>query len=210
MVALAIVLAQPSAESEKDKTQGEQAARRRAAERLDFMKKSVAAYELTIAESSSNDAAQATARRGPSPRIEAKLEAEPLLRWSNIHGDDDGTLFLWTAAGRPVAVAQAFSVGKGKLWLHEFQSLSLDPFSLTLDGRVVWTPEKAGIAFKPLDDVPAPAKTAAVVADALDGLALQGERRLWKQAEHLAVAPAHAAGLPVSETKRPALARLEC
>jgi hypothetical protein len=161
-LALAIVLAQPAAAPEKEKTESEQDASRRAAERLEFMKKSVAAYSLTLAEMSAKDAAQTTARRSQSPRIEAMLEPEPLLRWSNIHGDDDGTLFLWTVAGRPVAVAQSFSVGKGKIWLHEFQSLSLDPFSLMLDGQVVWAPEKAGVAFKPLDDAPTPAKTAAL------------------------------------------------
>lgn len=128
-------------------------AKKRAAERLLFMKKSVAGYELLL-----GDDSQKTSGGSRS----ATVEAEPLLRWSNIHGDDDGTLFLWTADRRPIAIAQAFSVEKGKIWLHEFQSLSEERLSLKRDDQPIWTPRQAGLEFKPLADAPAPAATAAL------------------------------------------------
>ncbi|MGH7140788.1 MAG: hypothetical protein ACREHD_34075 [Pirellulales bacterium] len=146
-------LAQAAGDQAKDRAPNTEAAKQRAAERLEFMKKSVAVYELTLADGSDG--------RSSTPHRKAMLVPEPLLRWSNIHGDEDGTLVLWRAAGRPVAIAQVFSVDKGKVWLHEFQSLSEELFSLERDGRPVWTPSEAGLEFKTLADAPVPAKTEA-------------------------------------------------
>lgn len=150
---LASVVNQVAVAQTKDAASPDGEARQRAAQRLQFMKQSVAVYELLLGDDS--DAAP------QGPRAKAMLEAEPLLRWSNINGDDDGTLFLWTAGGRPVAIAQAFSVEKGKVWLHEFQSLSVETFSLQRDGQPVWMPRQAGLEFKPLPDAPVPATTVA-------------------------------------------------
>ena len=153
-VVMATALTQAAAAQVEESTPGDaEAAKRRAAERLEFMKKSVAVYELTLADGSDG--------RSSTPRRKAMLVPEPLLRWSNIHGDEDGTLVLWRAAGRPVAIAQVFSVDKGKLWLHEFQSLSAELFSLERGGHPVWTPSKAGLEFKTLADAPVPANTEA-------------------------------------------------
>jgi hypothetical protein len=132
-----------------------------AAERLEFMKKSVAVYGCELAEGADADRTSREGSQAKRPRAKVVLEAEPLLRWSNIEGNDDGTLFLWTAAGHPVAIAQAFSVDQGNRWLHEFQSLSVDLFLLKRDRQTVWTPQMAGVGFKPLAGAATPAKTAA-------------------------------------------------
>jgi hypothetical protein len=158
---LAITLGQLSAKPADDKAPPDAPAASKRAERLDFMKKSVAVYELTLGGERRSEGEPAAAQETKPLATKARLETEPVLRWSDIEGGDDGTLFLWTAAGRPVAAAQAFSVNRGKLWLHEFQSLSLGPFSLEREGRKTWTPAKAGIEFRAMPDAPTPAKTAA-------------------------------------------------
>lgn len=150
---LTTALAQAAGAQPKESLSEGEAAKRRAAERLQFMKKSASVYELTLDAGSDG-------KSGPSRR-KATLVSEPLLRWSNIHGDEDCTLFLWAAEGRPVAIAQAFSTDRGARWLHEFQSLSVELFSLERDGHPVWTPGEPGLEFKPLADAPVPAKTQA-------------------------------------------------
>jgi hypothetical protein len=135
------------------------AAKERAAERLDFMKKSVSVYQPTWADEATSGKPDANTSQGT--RAKPTLEVEPLLRWANLEGKGDGTLFLWTSAGRPFAIAQMFSVEDGRRWLHEFQSLSPHLFSFLRDGRSVWSPQAAGIEFKPLPDAPPPARTAA-------------------------------------------------
>lgn len=90
----------------------------------------------------------------------AKLIAEPILRWSNpAVGEIHGNVFLWTAAGRPVAVGSLFK------WFsphthtsHEFQSLTESKLTAKYDGRQVWTTKDAGVKFVPLD-AEAPAAT---------------------------------------------------
>lgn len=119
------------------------------ADRLDFMKKSVAVYSVT------GDAS-------PKSEAEYSLRPEPLLRWDNpVSKVPDGTLFLWTdRADRPVAIVQVFIAANTKdLWLHEFQSLSTRPFEVRRGADSVWTPRRGGIGLKALADAPVPAGT---------------------------------------------------
>jgi hypothetical protein len=114
------------------------------AERLDLMKTSLKIYEF----------------KSESDRKPMKFEAEPLLRWNNpVSGVRDGAVFIWTVGGRPQAAAQVFQLKDG-LWLHEFQSLTVERFqATTADGQSVWASSRAGIEMKPAPDAPAPAKT---------------------------------------------------
>ena len=114
-----------------------------AAERLVFMKKSLQDYEFR------------SEAKGPA----IVLQLEPLLRWNNpVSGVRDGTVFIWTAAGRPQAAVQVFQLKSG-VWLHEFQSLATDRFEAKLaKGSPVWTPARAGIEMKRAPDAPAPAE----------------------------------------------------
>ena len=127
----------PAAAKEAIAEKAEQAAR------LAFMKESLKGYVIA-------------AGAGAKPM---DLQGEPLLRWNNpVSGVRDGTLFIWTAGRRPQAAVQVFQLKDG-LWLHEFQSLSTEPFQSTIDGAPGWAPAKAGIELKTAPDAPAPAKT---------------------------------------------------
>lgn len=89
---------------------------------------------------------------------DVRLYPEPLERWSDPAAEeDDAVLFLWTRGpGRPVTAAQF--VVRGDTWIHEFQSLALEPFRVEWHGGPVWSPNRPGVEFQKLDDVPAPAR----------------------------------------------------
>ena len=90
------------------------------------------------------------------------LEPKPLLRWSNpISGVVDGSLWLWTHEGRPVATVDIFSGNKGLSWNQQWQSLSAGPFECKQNDKVRWTPQQPGLELKPVPGVASPAKTAA-------------------------------------------------
>ncbi|QEG42127.1 hypothetical protein [Roseimaritima ulvae] len=92
-----------------------------------------------------------------------EFEAQPVLRFTNpVSGLVDGGLFVWKdETKRPVAIAQFFiAPNTEKLWIHEFQSLAEVPLEFRYKQRVVWAPSKAGVEFKPLTDVSAPADSA--------------------------------------------------
>jgi hypothetical protein len=115
-----------------------------AAARLATMKSEAARYEFLD---------------GRGGKAKAVLHPEPLLRWTNpVAEEEDAALFLWTHDGRPEAAAQFF-VRKDN-WMHEFQSLSLQPFAVEWNGQEVWTPEKPGLRFEVVPDIAPPAKTA--------------------------------------------------
>ncbi len=124
-----------------------EAEKQAAAERLDTMKSLAQACELS--------------RNAPSQKP-IVLESKPLLRWSNpISGMIDGSLWLWTQDGRPVATVDIFAGNKSQSWNHQMQSLSTEPFECKLDGQLRWTPQKPGLELKPVPMAGAPAKTAA-------------------------------------------------
>lgn len=92
---------------------------------------------------------------------ELQLEEEPVLRWDNpISGVKDGTVFIWTHNGRPEVAAQVF-LARGEIWLHEFQSLSLDSLEGQRDDTVFWHPKMGVTEPQLLSDAPRPAGTSA-------------------------------------------------
>ena len=99
--------------------------------RLEFMKQSAAAYHFEIPK---------------DKRDEVALVPEPILRWSNeVVREDDAALFLWTHRKRPVCGAQFFL--QDKVWHHEFQSLTAEPFKGSWRGENAWqwAPGEAGV-----------------------------------------------------------------
>ncbi len=116
-----------------------------ASKRLEFMKTSVSKYEILT---------------GQDEKTTLSLVPEPLLRFTNpVSGLQDGCFVLWTSeAGRPTVGAQVF-LTSDNLWIHEFQSLAPGPFSVTLEGETVWSPERAGATSKLVPDAPQPANT---------------------------------------------------
>jgi hypothetical protein len=120
-----------------------------AAERLDFMKRSVTGYEIARGEK----------------QVPLKLLAEPVLRWTNpVSNIPDGVLFLWVdPEGRPQVAAQVFiAAGTKDLWLHEFSSLSEESLKATRDGVTPWKPRKPGIEFKKVAGATSPHPDSAV------------------------------------------------
>jgi RNA polymerase sigma factor (sigma-70 family) len=128
---------------------GADVASKRKAERLESMKRTADRYELVAA-------GDETTRLDRVP--------EPVLRWTNpVRGAKDGCLFLWTEEGRPAAILSLYPPfgGSGDRWDHEFLSLSRGKLLARRDGTLAWTPEKPGIAFKPVPGAAAPAQSAA-------------------------------------------------
>jgi hypothetical protein len=143
-IMLAAALVGQKQSSEPVPTEDDKAA---AAERLDFMKRSATVYKITLGEK----------------ETDLKLVHEPVLRWTNpVSTVPDGVLFLWVGPeGRPELAAQVFIAARTTdLWLHEFQSLSMESLTVARDSKVTWHPQKPGIEMKPVEDAPAPAESA--------------------------------------------------
>jgi hypothetical protein len=118
----------------------------RSAARLEFMKASVAAYEIHGAD---------------DPKVEYRLRPEPVLRYTNAVGRSrDGTVFLWVDdLGRPEVAAQA-SLNRRGLWVHELSSLANGPLTARSAGQPDWSPARAGVEMKPIPGAPRPPETA--------------------------------------------------
>jgi hypothetical protein len=88
-----------------------------------------------------------------------KLQPEPVLKWSNpVMGTIYGDVFVWTANGRPEAVASIYRFfSHDPHRANEFHSLALGKLTAERDGTVVWTPSRPGVELKPIPGAPAPA-----------------------------------------------------
>jgi hypothetical protein len=87
----------------------------------------------------------------------------PTLRWRNVTRgtqESEGVFVLWVNQGRPEACASIYP-WEGNL-THDFASLSRRAKLVARDqGRVIWSPESAGVAFNDIPGAPAPADTPA-------------------------------------------------
>lgn len=92
----------------------------------------------------------------------AKLLPDPILRWSNpAAGEIHGNVFVWTAAGRPAAVASIYKWFAPHTHMsHEFHSFALVPLRARYSGAEVWTTSAPGVKFVPLAEAPSPAASA--------------------------------------------------
>jgi hypothetical protein len=91
-----------------------------------------------------------------------ELQPEPILKWTNpVIGSIYGDVFIWTANGRPEAVASIYKFYSPLTHrANEFHSLSLGKLTGRREGVAVWTPSKAGLELKPIPGAPAPADSA--------------------------------------------------
>ena len=117
------------------------------AARLEFMKKSLTAYDVHPA---------------GDRKATFRLQAEPVLRFTNPVGYSvDGGIFFWLGEdGRPEAAVQAFLMRGGNFWMHDFTSLATTPIVADTSSGVAWNPSRAGVEFKPIPGAPKPAETA--------------------------------------------------
>lgn len=84
--------------------------------------------------------------------------ASPLMRFDNpVSKIGDGMIFIWTDAGRPVAAMKSYYNMPNNTWGRTFVSLATRPLELRIDDQPTWTPRAAGVSFKTLPGVPAPA-----------------------------------------------------
>jgi hypothetical protein len=94
----------------------------------------------------------------------AELVPEPIYRWTNASraNGQSGAMFVWTFAGRPVAVGGVFSNPDGgrRVIMHEFHAIgSLQLFPLLKDSDHEWIPT-AAVPLVPLEGAQAPEATA--------------------------------------------------
>jgi hypothetical protein len=91
------------------------------------------------------------------------LRPESVLTYSNpVMGAVYGEVFVWTADGRPEAVAAIYRFySPGNYRENEFHSLALGKLTAERDGAAVWTPSRPGLELKPIPGAPAPADSAA-------------------------------------------------
>jgi hypothetical protein len=100
---------------------------------------------------------------GTDRKQKLKLNADPVLRWSNPSaGEIYGAVFVWTSEGRPQVVGSIYKwYSPYKHYSTEFQSLAETTITGSRDGKETWTPDRAGVAFKPVPEAPQPAEGAA-------------------------------------------------
>lgn len=98
----------------------------------------------------------------PSSAIACRLEAQPILRWSNPErGEIYGNVYLWTHQGYPVAVGSLYKWYSPFTHMsHEFHSLSTQGLRAAYDGKEAWKTDQAGLKFQELPDAPDVAATA--------------------------------------------------
>jgi hypothetical protein len=82
-----------------------------------------------------------------------------VMRWPNsLRGSADGATVIWIGDGRPEVVGAIYP-WEGKLFVHEFDSLSRGKIEATSDDELVWSPDEAGLKFRTSADWPEPARS---------------------------------------------------
>jgi hypothetical protein len=121
----------------------------RSAEAAAVAKKAAEAYKVTT---------------GDAAGKALQLEPKSLLHWSNpVIGSFHGSVFVWTAKGRPEVIASIYKkfVPPPHHLGIEFHSLTEAAATAERNGRADWSPTRGGVKFQMLSDAPAPADTPA-------------------------------------------------
>ena len=110
---------------------------------------------------------------GSDRGLELTFVENPALRWTNpVNAAKDGTVFLWTARGRPQAIVQFYTFDEDR-FNHEWQSLAETPLTAESKGEPVWTPAEPGVTFRVLEPAASPAATPAARLRQMKGLAAE-------------------------------------
>jgi hypothetical protein len=126
--------------------------------------KSEAARSIEAAADAKKAAEAYRVTRGEPDGKVLQLEPKSLLQWSNpTAGSFHGSVFLWTAKGRPEVVASIYK--KYVPLPHhlgiEFHSLTDGLAKAERDGHADWSSNRGGVEFKPVPGAPTPADTPA-------------------------------------------------
>jgi hypothetical protein len=115
-------------------------------EKLEFFRDRIGGVRLTVAE---------------RPDEPCQYIAEPVAKFDNpISQIEDGFMFLWTDRGRPAACVKSYHNLPNKSWGRTYVSLATQPIVMQQEGKLLWSPEQAGVSFAELPDAPAPAAEA--------------------------------------------------
>lgn len=109
------------------------------------------------------------------------LEPLAALRWdNNQRGSELGLTVLYLGSGRPEAVCCIYPWQRQLV--HEFSSLSRGPIKATRNGEDVWHPDKPGVEFRLIPDLPTPQESPAARLRQMKALADRFRARLlgWK------------------------------
>ncbi len=90
------------------------------------------------------------------------LRKQPLMHWRNPERQQDqGALYVWEKNGRPQVLASIFTYEYSDTVYcrHEMISLADGPLVAELDSEIVWSPNRAGLEWRPCDGSAAPAET---------------------------------------------------
>lgn len=96
-------------------------------------------------------------------RTPLRLRAEPLMHWQNsVRKQEQGAIFAWERNGRPQVLASIFTyqLDDRVFCRHEVISLSEDSLTADFDGQTVWSPNKPGLKWIPIEGVPNPTDSA--------------------------------------------------
>jgi hypothetical protein len=149
MLPAILVLVVSSSVAQAPSLPGDKIEAARATEAAAVAKKAAEAYKVTTGEAGGNA---------------LQLEPKSLLSWSNpVAGSFHGSVFIWTAKGRPEVVASIYKKYV-PLPLHlgiEFHSLIVGPATAERDGHAEWSPARGGVKFQPVPGAPAPTDTPA-------------------------------------------------
>ncbi len=144
MLCAILVLVVSGVFAQAQPTPGENTEAARATEAAAAAKRAAEAYRVTTREAGTDA---------------LRLEPKSLLTWSNpVLGSFHGSVFLWTANGRPEVVASIYKKYV-PLPLHlgiEFHSLTEGPATADRDGHADWSPDRGGVKFRPVPGAPAP------------------------------------------------------
>jgi hypothetical protein len=105
-----------------------------------------------------------TIERHSDPPVALTLKAEPVFRWNSpLRTAYDGVIYVWTANGRPEAVATFYrNIRSGAIFeQHEFQSLSPVGLTASYAGQTVWDTGEPGLTLEALPGAPRPATSPA-------------------------------------------------
>ncbi len=88
------------------------------------------------------------------------LRKQPLMHWQNPERQQDqGALYVWEKNGRPQVLGSIFTYEvTGTVYCrHELISLANGPLKAELESDVVWSPNRAGMQWRPCDGAGTPA-----------------------------------------------------
>ncbi|MEM9586919.1 MAG: hypothetical protein AAGA03_06525 [Planctomycetota bacterium] len=115
---------------------------------------------------------------------EAKLLDRPVLNWTNpVRKTPSGAMFLWVDARRPVA-ALCLYPASDEATDHEFQSLALEKLVASVDDRIVWQPNEAGLKFGEITGAAPPSDRSFVRMRQMKSLAREFQAKLVPPDKH--------------------------